>query len=187
MTDEEFSTPNLVCNERIEECEVGVKGVRLYIWGIKNLRDVKLDFMQKHFHVLPKRIYNRIAYNVKERIRTEEAYKAIKNKDVSSFGSYIFESHTSLSQDYDLSIPTLDFIVNECKATEGVFGAKMISCSPSRTIFALAKSDQAKTIAEKINTAFKNKFSKELTINYLSTTNGAKLISDKEIHHKIDD
>ncbi|MFA7289290.1 MAG: galactokinase family protein [Melioribacteraceae bacterium] len=186
-TDEEFSAPNLVCNERIEECEVGVKGVRLYIWGIKNLRDVKFDFMQKHFHMLPKRIFNRIAYNVKERIRTEEAYKSLKQQDIKGFGSYIFNSHKSLSEDYDLSIPTLDFIVEECKATHGVFGAKMISCSPSRTVFALVKSDQAKLIAEKIDTAFKNKFSKELTINYLSTTNGAKLISYKEIHHKNDD
>jgi hypothetical protein len=42
-------------------------------------------------------------------------------------------------------------------------------------------------IAEKINDAFRNKFSKELTINYLSTTNGAKLIAYKEIHHKNDD
>lgn len=186
-TDEEFSAPHLVCNERIEECEIGVKGVRLYIWGIKNLRDVKLDFMQKHFHMLPRRIYNRIAYNVKERIRTEEAYKAIKTGDVTSFGSYIFESHESLSEEYDISIPTLDFIVDECKTTDGVFAAKMISCSPGRTVFALVKSHQAKSIAEKINDAFRNKFSKELTINYLSTTNGAKLIAYKEIHHKNDD
>lgn len=186
-TDEEFSTPHLVCNERIEECEIGVKGVRLYIWGIKNLRDVKLDFMQKHFHMLPRRIYNRIAYNVKERMRTEDAYKSIKNQDVSSFGTYLFESHKSISEEYDISTATLDFIVDECKTTDGVFGAKMISCSPSRTVFALVKSDQAQMIAEKINDAFRNKFSKELTINYLSTTNGAKLIAYKEIHHKNDD
>lgn len=74
-TGEKVFEPQKMCNERIEECEIGVKGLRLYIWGIKNLRDVQLDFLLKHFHMLPKRIFNRILYNVKERIRVENALK----------------------------------------------------------------------------------------------------------------
>ncbi|MBU4338067.1 hypothetical protein KKD57_00730, partial [Patescibacteria group bacterium] len=68
---EKIIEPQKICAERIEECEVGVKGLRLYVWGIKNLRDIELEFLLKHVHMLPGRIFSRVLYNVKERLRAQ--------------------------------------------------------------------------------------------------------------------
>lgn len=102
-----------MCNERIEECEVGVKGLRLYIWGIKNLRDVESDFLLRHYHMLPRRIFNRVLYNVKKRMRAENTIKFLKKNSMRDFGKCITESHWELSKDYALSNEISDFIVTQ--------------------------------------------------------------------------
>lgn len=151
-----------ICNERISECEVGVKGLRLYIWGIKNLRDVEQNFLLRHYHMLPKKIFNRILYNVNERIRTEEAVKYLNKNLMEEFGNKITQSHWSLSNDYELSNEKCDFIVEKSSKIQGVLGSKMISCSPYRATFHLVQEEKTKQFIKKISSAYKEKFAVEL-------------------------
>ncbi|MFC2139659.1 galactokinase [Bacteroidota bacterium] len=152
-----------LCNERITECEVGAKGLRLYIWGITNLRDVELEFLEKHIHMIPKRVYQRCLYNVKERIRVEKAVKAWKKKDYELVGRQMFESHESLSADYELSSTELDFLVNESKKIEGVIGAKMVSCTPHRSTLNFVETEKVDDFIKKLNSVYKHKYNKKFT------------------------
>lgn len=180
-TGEKIINPENTCNERIDECEVGVKGLRLYIWGIKNLRDVELDFLLRHVHMLPKKIFNRVLYNVKERIRVEDAVRFIKNKSLGDFGNCITESHWSLINDYELNCDKCDFIVEQSKNISGVYGSKMISCSPIRSTFHIVNKSSAQSFAASIKQLYKNKFSQELTTHVLNITGGLKELSRKDL------
>lgn len=180
-TGEKIINPQNTCNERIEECDVGVKGLRLYIWGIKNLRDVELDFLLRHYHMLPRKIFNRVLYNVKERTRSESAIKVLKKNLLSDFGKYITESHWSLSQDYELSCDTCDYIVEKSANYPGVFGSKMISCTPKRSTFHLVSRDSTNRYVEHIKESFNRKFNTGLDVYSFHISKGIKDIPSNEI------
>ncbi|MGK9476762.1 galactokinase [Melioribacter sp. OK-6-Me] len=170
-----------ICNERIEECEIGVKGLRLYIWGIKNLRDVSLEFLLRHIHMLPRRIFNRILYNVKERIRVEEAIDALKKRDYRALGNIISQSHWSLSEDYGLSDESCDFIVRNSENIDCVYGSKMISCSQYRSTFQLVRKECAEDYIDHIKKLYQEKFKKELYAYRFQPAEGMREYTSKDL------
>lgn len=170
-----------ICNERITECDVGVKGLRLYIWGITNLRDVELNFLEKHVHMIPRRVFQRCLYNVKERMRVDKAMKALKKKDYGILGEQMFNSNESLSVEYNLSSEELDYLVEESKNIEGVLGSKMISCTPHRSTLNLVESQKAEQFISLLSDAYKKKFGKEITAHILEFGEGVKHIPYKEL------
>lgn len=177
---EEIIDPEKICNERIEECEVGVKGLRLYIWGIKNLRDVNIDFLHKHYHMLPHRIFNRILYNVKERNRSEEAARLIRKKLFKELGTLVIESHKDLSEDYELKNEHCDFLVNEAIKSGKVLCSKMINCTPIRGTFNIVEDDNIEQFTQFMNRVYEQKFNKQLTTYTVKLTSGVKKMSLNE-------
>ena len=160
------------CNERISECKVGVDGLRLYIWGIKNLRDVNIDFLKRHIHMLPHRIYARVLYNVTERMRVENLLEVIAGGNTEILSTTIKDSHYSLRKDYEIGSETLDYLVTCSMSVEGVIASKMISCSANESIYSIVAADRAQEISATVKEAFYNKFGKELTTYSLDIING---------------
>lgn len=157
-TTEKIENPRDICNERIEECEVGVKGLRLYIWGIKNLRDIKPDFLARHVHMIPRRVYNRCLYNVNERLRVELAKEAVLSGNFLEFCDQIYKSHEDLSSLYQISTDKIDYLVEFADNSGLVKGAKMISCSSLRSTFALVEKDNVEGFSEELNKSFYEKY-----------------------------
>ncbi len=176
---ERIVEPHRICAERIEECEIGTKGLRLYLWGIKNLRDIELEFLHKHFHMLPGRIFQRVLYNVKERIRTQEGIKLIRKKIFEDFGRLVLDSHMNLSNDYEIGNEHSSFLVEEAQKIEGVHGSKLISCSPFRSTFNILRSDALEMFKTKMNSEFKKRFGRDLNIYSVRLTGGIKNFSQK--------
>lgn len=173
---EEIIEPQKICNERIEECEVGVKGLRLYIWGIKNLRDVNMDFLYKHYHILPHKIFNRILYNVKERNRAEEAVKLIHKKSFRELGNLVIESHDDLSENYELKNEHCDFLVNEAIKLEKVLCSKMINCTPICSTFNIVADDKIDLFNHTMKGLYEQKFHKQLKTYVVKLAGGVKKI-----------
>lgn len=167
-----IKNPSAICNERIEECMVGVSGLRLYIWGIKNLRDVELDFLKSHVHMIPKIVYRRCYYNVTEKSRVEKAISLINVGALESFGQLIRESHNGLKSDYDLSSEQQNFIVTAAKEHPGYLGGKMISCSPKRAVYNLVRKEFAEDFIRHIRDNYRAKFGKDLEIRKLKFAEG---------------
>lgn len=182
---EKIVEPQKICNERIEECEIGVKGLRLYVWGIKNLRDVQMEFLMSHVHMLPKRIYNRVLYNVKERIRSEAALKFLKKKVYDDFGKLISQSHLNLYEDYDLNNEYSNFLAKESCTIDGVISSKMICCSPVSSTFNIVEDSKVDQFITKIGNSFEKKFNQSLTTHIVKLPGGVKHISLKEAEYSL--
>jgi galactokinase len=165
-----------ICTTRIEECSVGVKALRLYIWGIKNLRDVDIEFLKRHINMIPQLVYKRCAYNVTEKQRVLDAKKTIIDQNYCGLGKEIYDSFKSIVVDYELNYPELNFLVEESKNLEGVIAAKSISCTTAKCIYLIAESNQIGNIAGKISKNYANKYKKELSTHIISTCKGAQLI-----------
>ena len=73
---------------------------------------------------LPPRIARRARHVVRETARVHLAVDALSDGDFPRFGALLFESHASLRDDFDVSTPELDAIV-EAARRSGALGARM--------------------------------------------------------------
>lgn len=73
---------------------------------------------------LPERVARRARHVVRECMRVEAAVDALARNDLGRFGALLLESHASLRDDFDVSTPELDAIVQHAVAS-GALGARM--------------------------------------------------------------
>jgi len=70
-------------------------------------------------------MYRRFKHVVTENDRTERAADALQAQDYVTFGQLMVESHNSLKNDFEVSCPELDELVELAMKCEGVFGSRM--------------------------------------------------------------
>ena len=90
--------------------------------GVAALRDATLDQLAD---IDNERVHRRARHVITENERTLAAARAMDRDDPDELGRLMSESHTSLRDDYDVSGPALDAIVELAQATVGCYGARM--------------------------------------------------------------
>jgi galactokinase len=92
---------------------------------VSALRDVGVEDLDRYCNDLPPGIYKRCRHVVTENARVLDAAAALKKADMLTFGKLMAESHTSLKDDYEVSCPELDLMVELAGQAQGVHGARM--------------------------------------------------------------
>ncbi|KAK3909424.1 Galactokinase [Frankliniella fusca] len=105
---------------RRRQCEQAAQAL-----GKKSLRDATVADLAALQGRVPGVVLQRARHVVTEIRRTEEAAKALQDKDYRKFGTLMVESHASLRTDYEVSCPELDQLVSAAVEVEGVLGSRM--------------------------------------------------------------
>ena len=95
---------------------------------------------------LPARIARRARHVVRECARVDAAIAALGRNDLDRFGALLLESHASLRDDFDVSTPELDAIVDEA-VRSGALGARMTGGGFGGSTVTLCESRKAADIA----------------------------------------
>lgn len=120
---------NLVATEynlRRESCELTVSLLQQIDPEIKSLRDVSLDFLNEHQDALTPIDYKRAKFVIEENNRVINLCEDLKNNDLSSLEYLLYASHEGLRDQYQVSCPELDFLVEAAQQTPGIIGARMM-------------------------------------------------------------
>ena len=112
-------------NVRRSECEQALQILRTKMPGVRALRDVSMVDFEKYQNQLPEVIRKRCRHVITEIKRTLAAAELLKFGRSEAFGKLMYESHFSLRDDYEVSSPELDFLVETAQSITGVFGARM--------------------------------------------------------------
>jgi galactokinase len=96
-----------------------------FLPGIRALRDVRIDDLEKYKHVLSKTVYRRCRHVITENERVLAAADALRSGDAARYGQLMHKSHESLRDDYEVSCRELDMIVDLASSIRGVYGARM--------------------------------------------------------------
>jgi len=112
-------------NTRQAECEEGVRGLSPRLPHVRALRDVRIEELDRYRSDLPQTIYKRCRHVVTENARVRYATTALEKADLATLGRLMAESHLSLKNDYEVSCPELDLMVELASQVEGVYGARM--------------------------------------------------------------
>jgi galactokinase len=110
---------------RRAECEQGVAHFKRENPSVRALRDVTLRQLESAREQLPHVVYRRCRHVITENARTTEAAAALGRRDYERAGELMRESHRSLREDYEVSAPELDLLVEEAMRVKGVYGSRM--------------------------------------------------------------
>ncbi|MFN8472078.1 MAG: galactokinase [Anaerolineae bacterium] len=95
------------------------------LMGAPSLRDVSWDEFDTRSADLPELLKKRARHIVSENTRVLEAVDALEKGDVETVGRLMDASHVSLRDDYAVSHPRLDLLVEIARSVPGVYGARM--------------------------------------------------------------
>jgi galactokinase len=112
-------------NQRRAECETGVRGLSKYLPDARALRDVTPADLEAYGHELPDMVWRRCRHVIGENARVLRAAAALELGDLHAFGNLMLESHRSLRDDFEVSCPELDLMVELAEQVEGVYGTRM--------------------------------------------------------------
>ncbi len=131
-------------NTRREQCETGAR-----FFAQPALRDVDIDQFKAVEHELDPQVAKRVRHVLTEDARTVEAADALSRGDLKRIGELMAESHASMRNDFEITVPPIDALVEIVKAeigdrggvrmTGGGFGGCVVSLMPFDLV------DQVKT------------------------------------------
>jgi galactokinase len=112
-------------NTRRAECEEGLRRLSAALPGIIALRDVTLAQLEEHRALLPELIYRRCRHIITENDRVHAVAAAFQSGRIGDIFPLMAESHRSMRDDYEISCPELDVMVELAIKQPGVYGARM--------------------------------------------------------------
>ena len=136
-------------NERREQCEAAARH-----FGITALRDIDSQTFAARAQELDALSRKRARHVVTENDRTLRARDAMNNGDAARLGQLMIESHISLRDDFEVSSPALDAIVDCANADEACYGARMTGAGFGGCAVALVNAEGAASFAERVSACY---------------------------------
>jgi galactokinase len=112
-------------NERRRSCRSAVKLLQKYLPNIQSLRDVSTIEFAAFGYYLPDEERKRAEHVVKEIARVNSAVNAINRNDLQALGALMYAGHASLRDNYEVSHPALDTLVDIARGLPGCIGARL--------------------------------------------------------------
>lgn len=137
-------------NERRSQCEEGVAILQRELPDVRALRDITSDQLEAHKSLLSEVVYRRCRHVVGENERVLQAVEALRNNNLTSMGELMNASHTSLAEDYEVSSPALDAMVEAMRSASGCYGARLTGAGFGGCAVALVQPGSEQAVADAI-------------------------------------
>lgn len=161
-------------NARRLACEQAVELLKNYLPGIQSLRDVSTVEFAAYSAYLPPEIAKRAEHVVKEIHRVDQAIIALQRGDAQMFGGYMFASHRSLRDLYEVSLPELDGLVEIARGLPGIYGARLTGAGFGGCTVNLVNDQQAGDFIRGLQAGYRAKTGREAVVYLCKASNGAQ-------------
>ncbi len=129
-------------NTRRRECEAAAAH-----FGVPALRDVAADEFAIHVDELDETVAKRARHIITENARTEAAAEALAKGDLRLMGRLMAESHVSMRDDFEITVPPIDALVEIVREVIGdTGGVRMTGGGFGGCIVALAPQEMAPAV-----------------------------------------
>ncbi|MBL4699883.1 MAG: galactokinase [Phycisphaeraceae bacterium] len=161
--------------QRREQCETAAKHL-----GVKSLRHATLQQLQAAKDNMESVVYKRALHVIGEIKRTAQAAKLMEQNAWEQVGKHMYDSHQTLSRDFEVSTNELDLLVELAKEmglSGGVFGSRMTGGGFGGCTVSLVKSDKAQQISDHICKAYQRQTAIKPTAFVTRPAQGAHTLS----------
>ena len=117
--------------------------------GVSSLRELGPDAGPR-IAALPDPLNRRVRHVVEENARVQQAVEALWARDLLRLGALFYASHRSMRDDYEVSVPEIDTLVDMARAEPAVYGARLTGGGFGGSVVMLARPVDAGPVAERI-------------------------------------
>jgi len=139
---------------RREECERAAE-----LLGFPQLRDLDVQDLWR-LVALPEPLDRRARHVITENARVRTAVAALREGNLDRLGKLLDLSHASLRDDYEVSVPEIDLLVELARRERGVYGARITGGGFGGSIVAVARAGSAREVGERLTSAYREKTGK---------------------------
>ncbi len=163
-------------NSRRQECEQAAK-----FFGVKALRDVSPE----QFHARENELkaeselaYKRAKHVVYEDQRVLDAVQALKANDMVKLGQLMGESHHSMRDDFEITIPEIDYLVELAQVAIGKNGgARMTGGGFGGCIVCLVPNEKVEALRQLIADNYEKQTGIKETFYLCTASDGVRVVS----------
>jgi galactokinase len=158
-------------NQRRKECETAAAH-----FGVAALRDVSLKTFEGRAHELAPVVRRRSRHVITENHRTVSAAEALQVEDLEAVGNLMKASHASLRDDFDVSCPELNLLVEIALGVKGVYGARLTGAGFGGSMVALVKTQAAADLSAAILKRYGPATGRQATVHVCKASQGVSEI-----------
>jgi galactokinase len=145
-------------NTRRAECEEAAR-----LLGVPQLRDLSVADATR-VNALPEPLNRRARHVLTEDARVQAAVTALEANDVQRLGQLFAESHASMRDDFEVSVPDVDLLVALAQADRDVFGARLTGGGFGGSIVVLARAGSGRRVAERVARTYAERSGREPSV-----------------------
>ena len=152
-------------NQRRQECEEALRILRQLV-PIQHLCQLNMEQFEELSsqvsHQFSDTVLRRARHAISENERVKEAVQVLLKHDMTRFGQLMNASHASLRDDYEVSCPELDFLVEQAQQFEGVLGSRMTGAGFGGCTVTLITENQVDKFTKELIKAYRERFGLEM-------------------------
>ena len=141
--------------KRRAQCEQAAR-----VLGVSSLRDADASKLEQTRARMDNTVYRRAKHVISEIERTLHAAEAVRSSNWPTVGQLMYASHASLRDDYEVSCPELDAVVEIAQSIGlkgGVFGCRMTGGGFGGCTVALVQADKVDAISEHLSAEYEKR------------------------------
>jgi galactokinase len=160
--------------KRRAQCETAAR-----VLQVAALRDATLEALEAARKQLEPVVFRRAHHVISENERTLQAARAIQASDWTRVGQLMSASHASLRDDYEVSCPELDLVVEVAQQigeAGGVIGCRMTGGGFGGCVVSLVKTEAVQRITRNLDVAYEKKTGRQASIFSSRPAAGARIL-----------
>ena len=161
-------------NQRTEECARALRFFQQHL-RVDNLAAISLqDFDRLAPSIEDEILCKRARHVVSEHHRVKEAVFALNQHDLATFGSLMLASHQSLRDDYQVSTPALNYLVEQAMEIPGTLGSRLTGAGFGGCTVSLVEKEKADAFCQQLGQTYLDKFSHEASFYLSQVSDGVR-------------
>jgi galactokinase len=165
-------------NERRAECDRAVVSLAEVELGVRSLRDVSPELLERAHGRLEETAFRRARHVVTENARVLATIEALAASDVAEVGRLFAEGHASLRDDFEVGSLELDALVDIAVTTPGVVAARPTGAGFGGCTINLVRHDAVAALRRRVNDEYPARTGREATIWEVAAAAGAGPLGD---------
>ncbi len=167
-------------NLRRTQCQSGLQSLQARLPALRQLglRALTAEALHAASPEIDPVIARRLRHVVTENLRVEQACAALRRGDLDALGENLYASHQSLRDDFEVSCPELDALVEILRRVPGTVGARLTGAGFGGCVLALLRDDAVEPAVAAIQREYPANFpgSQPVAAWPLRLADGAKTI-----------
>lgn len=162
-------------NDRHEEFIAAREELKKHFGEKANFRSVSLLELSSVRDNMPDVLFRRARHIISENRRTELFHEYIRNK-VEDAGKLLTASHESIRDDFEITVPQTDFIVEELLKNDLVLGARQMGGGFGGCVIALIKNEGVDQVLNLVLSSYEERFGLKAEVIEVEIGEGTRMV-----------